>query len=155
MNRLQLLAFVALVGCGPETECFGYTDAPEASEVEYDPGTSDYNGRPQTLDEAEVEAWRYFRGVFAGSSQKVMCLLDEGTVTCSENWHDGSHVDEPGQIRTIACVWSHPEDQYIPAGHRTKTFSPDFRSDEERKAAGCPDDGGPWSCPQAPMLDDG
>lgn len=136
MRRVAILAVVWWAcGCdavSPETECFGATDLPGEDDIQdnlvsdepFPPPGYEYNERPQTEEEAEQSMRGALRARFAGSSRKVMCLIEEAAVDCKETaiWSEETGWNE---ARAFACVWDHPEASRVPEAGRTEFFLAD------------------------------
>ncbi len=119
MRFTLALILLAFTGCTDleDTACFDADEAPEKSDVHYNEAiTITHNRNPQTQEEAQESMRGYLRDHLAGSSDKVMCLLDEGDSHCEE-----------GKLRNgtryFNCLFSHPLlDDQIPEGSRSEVF---------------------------------
>lgn len=126
--KWALTMFLCL-GCAPvspETSCFGVGDVPESKDVVIRPATpdEDFEYRPQTEEAAVQAMWDRLHAMFRDSDDRVLCVLDEGDVTC-ESGVLGSESRSPGR-KYWNCRWSHPESGRLPEDPQTHTF---FTSD--------------------------
>lgn len=94
-------------------------NAPDKGEIVYNERIEVTHDRdPTTLEEAEESMRGYVRDRLKGSSDKVMCLVDEGDALCKEGSLDPDLI-------YFDCLFSHPLlDEKVPEGVRSEVFFP-------------------------------